>query len=87
LFNIFSRTPNDEKCGTRNLQAHTLGVEPTAARSTPLHAAENDAFAAGALLSKEKAERKAAAVAQAAALESAGTPLDTGPDGHRTMRK
>jgi hypothetical protein len=69
------------------LQAHTLGVEPTAARSTPLQAAANDAFAVGALLSKEKAERKAAAVAQAAALESAGTPLDTGPDGHRTMRK
>ena len=59
----------------------------SAVSPTPLHAAANDAFAAGALRSKEKADRKAAAVAQAAALESAGTPLDTGPDGHRTMRK
>ncbi len=87
LFNVLLRTPNDEKCGTRNLQAHTLGFEPTAARSTPLHAAANAAFAVGALLSKEKAERKAAAVAQVVALESAVTPLVTGPDGHRTMRK
>ena len=84
---VLSRTPNDEKCGTKNLQAHTLGAELTTTRSTPLHAAANDAFVAGERLSKEKAERKVAAVAQAVALESAGVPLDTGPDGHRMMRK
>ena len=38
------RTPNDEKCGTRNLHAHTLGAAPTsAARITPLHEDANDA--------------------------------------------
>ncbi len=87
MCNVLSRTPNDEKCGTKNLQAHTLGAEPTAARSTPMHAAANDAFVVGELLSKEKAERKAATVAQAAAFERVGVPLSAGPDGHHMMRK
>ncbi len=52
-FLLSSRTPNDEKCGTRNLHAHTLGAESAAGSSTPLHAAAKDASIVRELLSKE----------------------------------
>ena len=82
------RTPNDEKCGTRNLHAHTLGAAPASvARITPLHEDANDASFASEPLSKEKAERNAFAVAQAVGFESAGLPLfKIGPAGHVRMK-
>jgi hypothetical protein len=38
-------TPNEEKCGTKNLQAHRGGAVPLAGKSTPcLHEAAYVAF-------------------------------------------
>ncbi len=64
------------------MHAHRLGAECDAASSTPRHKAANVASVVRELLSNEKADRKAAAVAQAASFESAGLPFVMGPDGH-----
>ena len=73
-------TPNEEKCGTRNLQAHRGGATPAAGSNTPcMQVAANDAFFSSPLLWNENTDRSLAKVSHRFAIESAGTPLSNGP--------
>ncbi len=75
-------TPNEEKCGTRNLQAHRAGAAPAAGRSTPsLHLAANEAAFSRPLLWKESTDNSLAAAAHRLALENSGRPLGSSVPG------
>jgi hypothetical protein len=75
---IFALTPNEEKWGTKNLQAHS-GELALINRTPRLHLAAKEAFFCKLSLWKVYTDRSFAVESHLLEFDSSGTPFTTGP--------